>query len=411
MKEGSEKAVGIVPTVGNIVKKGFNYLTKPAGLPVNAKAEKAVNTAVQNAKNSQVAVDTAQAAVNRAGNQQALLKAQQALDVAKADQKIARAGEKAAISSHKPFTPMQRVAQTGTGVTGATIATGMATSGDSEAPAAPAPAVDLTKPSAADPVAVPKFDDEEGKAVKESINDILKLSGQRKITERDNVAGIVKPAEIKTLTESTVNECGLSGPSMSSMSTPASLSINATAGSGEEVANMLASIMKLAGVKEVTPDQFPHQEHLPMVKALDIMGGSLDDELLEPSEPDSMNAKDTVTVRNVDTGEEHEGRVKDATDEDLVAQNTKTGQQWTLDDGPKTTVDSDDKPMPEEYSNTPNDATDVPVYDPEKMAFRPNQAHQGDRMDGTMPKGVPSMKEDTQTTDLFKAYEAFKNGQ
>jgi len=48
-----------------------------------------------------------------------------------------------------------------------------------------------------------------------------------------------------------VNECGPMGM-MGGMNTPASFSINASAGSGDEVASMLTQIMNLAGVKPVS---------------------------------------------------------------------------------------------------------------------------------------------------------------
>jgi hypothetical protein len=47
-----------------------------------------------------------------------------------------------------------------------------------------------------------------------------------------------------------INECGPMGM-MGGMNTPASFSINASAGSGDEVASMLTQIMNLAGVKPV----------------------------------------------------------------------------------------------------------------------------------------------------------------
>jgi hypothetical protein len=57
----------------------------------------------------------------------------------------------------------------------------------------------------------------------------------------------VSNIEGETITES-INECGPMGM-MGGMNTPASFSINASAGSGDEVASMLTQIMNLAGVK------------------------------------------------------------------------------------------------------------------------------------------------------------------
>lgn len=193
---------------------------------------------------------------------------------------------------------------------------------------------------------------------KESIADILKLSGQRSITERDNVAGIVKPKEIVALHESKqLDECG--GIMAGGPSTTASLSINATAGSGEEVANMLAAIMNLAGVKPVTGDMLGGETHpMPMVKAIDI---------ISRDNPDAMN--------DVEIGTSDEGEVEEP----------MSG-------------------MEEEYANSPADANDVPDFDPNKMAYQPNDVEPGDRMDGTMPKGVATQE------SLMQAFEAYKNG-
>jgi len=192
--------------------------------------------------------------------------------------------------------------------------------------------------------------------VDESISDILKLSGQKSITQRDNVAGIVKPKEIVALHESKqLDECGMMP---SSSNTTASLSINATAGNGQEVANMLAAIMNLAGVKPVSGDMLGTgaTPPMPIVKAIDI---------ISRGDSDSMNHT-----------HDHEG------EEPLIG-------------------------MEEEYANTPEDPTEVPELDTNKLAYQPNAVDVGDRMDGTMPKGFPQMTKES----LLQAYNQFKNGQ
>jgi hypothetical protein len=114
------------------------------------------------------------------------------------------------------------------------------------------------------------------------ISSILKLSGQRAITERDNTVGIIKPKQIKTLTESAqVAECGGMMPNSSTSSQPATLNISATASSGDEVANMLKSIMQLAGVKPVEPNMMPQGDMLPIVKPTQILGKTLEQRLAE----------------------------------------------------------------------------------------------------------------------------------
>jgi hypothetical protein len=203
-------------------------------------------------------------------------------------------------------------------------------------------------------------------SLSENLSDILKLAGTKSITQRDNVSGMTKLKEIKQLNESTqIDECGMGMPSNSS--TPATISINATASSGEEVANMLKSIMDLAGVKPVTADMLGGpMAPMPMVKAIDIVSAPDHD---HDHDHDSMDPQ-----------------------EDELNKTPLTGS------------------MEEEYENTPADPTDVPKYDPEKMVFRPNQPGQGDRMDGTMPKGNPGLGEGL-AQSLLKEYEAFKNGQ
>ncbi len=200
----------------------------------------------------------------------------------------------------------------------------------------------------------------------ENLSDILKLAGTKSITSRDYTSGLTKVKEVTKLNESKqIDECGMGMPSNGS--TPATLSINATASSGEEVANMLKSIMDLAGVKPVTADMLGGPvAPMPMVKAIDIVSAPDHD---HDHDHDSMEPQ-----------------------EDELNQKPLTGS------------------MEEEYANTPKDPTDVPKYDPEKMVFRPNQPGQGDRMDGTMPKGNPGLGEGL-AQSLLKEYEAFKNGQ
>ncbi len=201
---------------------------------------------------------------------------------------------------------------------------------------------------------------------KESLSDILKLAGAKAITERDNVSGMTKVKEIKQLNESTeLNECGMGMPS--SGNTTASLSINATAGSGEEVANMLKSLMDLAGVKPVTGDMLGGETMpMPMIKAIDIISKPHD----HNHDHDSMEPQ-----------------------EDELNKQPLTGS------------------MEEEYANTPADPKDVPKFDNDKYSYQPNQPQQGNRMDGNMPKGNPKVSEGNLAEALLKEYEAFKNGQ
>jgi hypothetical protein len=221
--------------------------------------------------------------------------------------------------------------------------------------------------------------------LEENISDILKLSGVKRITSRDNVSGLTKVKEVTKLNESKqIDECGMGMQSNSS--TPATLSINATASSGEEVANMLKSIMDLAGVKPVTADMLGGQmAPMPMVKAIDIISKGEPDRMNDVGDKEMVSEPITIVPKGSDK--------------------TPTTDQTTGPNAPDI-----EKPINDNYSNTPEDPTDVPKYDPEKMVFRPNQPGQGDRMDGTMPKGNPGLGEGL-AQSLLKEYEAFKNGQ
>ena len=68
--------------------------------------------------------------------------------------------------------------------------------------------------------------------------------------------------------------------------------------------------------------------------------------------------------------------------------------------------DSDDERKPvDEYDNTPEDPNDKSEFDPNQFAHKENQPGQGDRMDGNMPKGVPTMEEVKK--HLFAEYKKF----
>lgn len=73
--------------------------------------------------------------------------------------------------------------------------------------------------------------------------DKVAMTNEQSLATVTNIEG-------KQINES-VNECGPMGM-MGGMNTPASFSINASAGSGDEVASMLTQIMNLAGVKPVS---------------------------------------------------------------------------------------------------------------------------------------------------------------
>lgn len=341
------------------IKKGVNYLTSPQGLYKTDADAIAAKTAQQNVDKATAAVAKNKTAIANAQSQQQVAKLQKT--GATASNKLAAAKADLKTAPQKPFTTGQQVARTSTVAgTGAVAGVAADRSMQDDEPATVveptkvdvAPTAEPTndKPTADTAAPASKDDDDDIPLppTNESIIDILKLSGQKSITARDNVAGIIKPKEIIALNESKqLDECGGIMPQSSHTNQPATLNISASASSGDEVANMLMSIMQLAGVKPVSQDMMPHDHSGVEIKPMQVLGGISNEEMAE-----------------------------------------------------------------ETYDNTPEDPTDVPVFDPEKMVFRPNQAGQGDRMDGTMPKGNPTMKEENSMhSNLLKAYEAFKNSQ
>ncbi len=238
----------------------------------------------------------------------------------------------------------------------------------------PAPAASTPAPAAssadtdADKKTTPRYHplDESNKL----IGEILKLSGQRSITERDNVVGITKPKQIKTLTESAqIAECGGIMPS-SNMSQPASLNISASAGSGDEVAHMLKSIMQLAGLKPVTHDMMPMGDMLPSVSADPVLTNTISGSLPEGSCGDC--GKNPCECA-----------------------------------------------MEETYDNTPEER--VEPYDPNNMAHVINKISSKDMattpyQSASNPLSEDPKKEEKKVDEnvyhgLFKAYQEFKNSQ
>jgi hypothetical protein len=388
-------------------KKGAKWLAKTTSLtPQGLYKTDADRIAAQAAQQN---VDKAAAAV--AKNKDAIANAQSQQQVAKLKKTAGTAGEKLSTAKanlktapQRDFTTGQKVARS-TALAGTGAAVGVETdralsSNEPSAPTAEPVTAPVAEPTAVDPnvaAAQAAIDAEKQRdqpapatapaeeeipdpptdeSIFESIKDILKLSGQKAITERDNVAGIIKPKEIVALNESKqIDECG------GMMSTPnqtASLSINATAGSGEEVANMLAAIMNLAGVKPVTGDMLGgNTAPMPMVKAIDI---------ISKGSPDQMN------------GVEDDNMVS----EPITIKPIGGTDQTTGPNAPDI-----EKPINDEYSNTPADPTDVPDLDANQHAYQPNAGVQGDRMDGTMPKGFSTITKES----LLQSYQSFKNKQ
>jgi len=112
----------------------------------------------------------------------------------------------------------------------------------------------------------------------------------KRLAELDDANGgikestkMVQDAKVAVITESAMGECGgplgmSMTPQMGMANTPASFSINASAASGDEVANMLTQIMTLAGVKKDGPIDGPmgHNEPGNPLTGEPPMGGKAD---------------------------------------------------------------------------------------------------------------------------------------
>lgn len=153
-----------------------------------------------------------------------------------------------------------------------------------------------------------------------------------------------------------LDECGPMGMMSPQPSTPAS--INMTAGSGEELSDMLGAIMKLAGVEKVEPHHLgaePDQVTLTAEPVMPVGGNTAADDMR------------SVIDKMHDAGAGDEGGEEGDDDQE----ETDEGQ----------------------YDNSPADPTKPKPFKSNEFANQENQPDQGDRMDGNMPKGNPTFEE------------------
>lgn len=155
-----------------------------------------------------------------------------------------------------------------------------------------------------------------------------------------------------TIAEESLNidECGMMPAESHS---PAHISMSA--GSGHELADMLSQIMTLAGSKQ-------DKEPLSSVPGDPAVGMTA----VGMGPKTSMEPEPGMAMRSI-----------------IDTMNDKVS----------------------EYDNTPADPTDKNEFDADQHANQENQPGQGDRMDGTAPKGNPTMEEVEQ--DLFSQYKQF----
>ena len=175
--------------------------------------------------------------------------------------------------------------------------------------------------------------------------------------------------------ESTVAECGMMPmPGMGMMSgsdhppVAASFSINATAATGDEVANMLTQIMTLAGVHKVD-DEHMGSEPPPAVMTMEPAAGDAMRSVIDKLNPDADEVGDN--------GEEGDIEEPEETDE-------------------------------AEYDNSPADPTDTNEFDPNEFAKVQNNPGVEDRMDGNMPRGNPKKENPTMESIAEKLMSEYK---
>ena len=185
-------------------------------------------------------------------------------------------------------------------------------------------------------------------------------------------------------------ECGMMpemGMSMDKPSTPAT--INMTAGSADELGNLLKDIVSLAGMNKVEPEQLgvePPPMSMTAEPALAI--GGPDHEPEAPQSPaDSMRS--VIDKLHPDTD--------DSEGSDEPADNKPFG------DEPKD--DEDEKEPVDEYDNDPADSQPKQPFSANQFSNNENKPGQGDRMDGDKPKAYADMNE--AAADLFAQYKQF----
>ena len=159
---------------------------------------------------------------------------------------------------------------------------------------------------------------------------------------------------------------------------PMPASINMTAGSGEELSDMLATIMQLAGVKQHGAEEPMSAEPMVALTAEPEMGGG--DAMR--SMMDKLNPMDDEGGDDVSSAH---GDIDNDGDHDMDDHEAEKDEEET-DEG--------------QYDNSPADPTKPPPFKANQFAHQENQPGQGDRMDGNMPKA-------TMEQQLMAAYKEF----
>ena len=193
----------------------------------------------------------------------------------------------------------------------------------------------------------------------------------KRLAELDATNPNVVPAKKMVKENADLAECGIM-PEISMMGgtperPPMPASINMTAGSGDELSNMLATIMQLAGVHQVEPSHMG-MDHNPMTLTA------------EPAMTAGPAASDGEIMRGV----------IDKMNPEMGGDDVNTAHGDFDNDGDHDMADHEAEKETDEgqYSDGHTDPRKPPPFNANQFAHQENQPGQGDRMDGTMPKAT-----------------------
>lgn len=197
-------------------------------------------------------------------------------------------------------------------------------------------------------------------------------------------------AKKATVNEGQVQECGPMGMmdsmphmGMDKPSVPANFSINASAASGDEVANMMSQILTLAGMKQVGAGDLGAEPQGAIVTAEPTMAvGPMAAEPISGAD-DMRSVLDKLNPEpEGDEGSELGPFQHDSDDaEDSDSDNSDEEPQFGNEEGED---DDEEKKETDEgqYDNSPADPTEVPQADANQYAHQENQPGTGNTADG-----------------------------
>ena len=153
---------------------------------------------------------------------------------------------------------------------------------------------------------------------------------------------------------------------------PMPASINMTAGSGDELSDMLATIMQLAGRKAPGAEEpMGAEPAIALTAEPEMTGGDAMRSMMDKLNP--MDGDDQGPDQGSDDVSAAHGDVDNDGDHDMDDHNAEKDEKET-DEG--------------QYDNSPADPRKPPPFGANQFANQENQPGQGDRMDGTMPKAT-----------------------